>query len=149
MSIEPDNTHMNLHRIRAVVIHHSATPRSATFESIKQYHTRDKGWTDIGYHYVILGDGTLRYGRTLPRMGAHAIGRNIDTVGVCLVGDNTKPSEAWVPEQLATLRRLLEALRLVFPGIILLRHADAYAQHKTECPGISDKALTELLRDGR
>lgn len=143
---DEDKPYVNLQLVRAIVIHHSATPRSASFESIRQHHMRDRGWTDIGYHYVIDGDGNLRYGRKLPRMGAHALGRNADTVGICVIGDNTKPAERWVPEQVDTLKRLLAALRMVFPDAITLPHSEAYQGHKTECPGMTPKALAELLR---
>lgn len=142
---------MNLQLIRAVVIHHSGAERSQSFESIRAYHMRPKaeggkGYEDIGYHYVITEDGTLRHGRKIPRMGAQALGRNADTLGICLVGDNTNPQESWLPAQVETLRRLLSALRMVIPGIIVLRHADAYESHKTECPGISQRALLDLLK---
>ena len=46
----------------------------------------NRGWYDIGYHFVIDYDGTLAAGRPLVRMGAHVKGENKGTVGVALMG---------------------------------------------------------------
>lgn len=40
----------------------------------------------IGYHYIILPDGTLESGRPEKCKGAHAVGYN-DYLGICLIGD--------------------------------------------------------------
>lgn len=151
MSAADNTPYVPMSFVRAVVIHHSGGPRSQSFKSIRDYHMRPKhqggrAFTDIAYHFVITEDGTLHQGRPILRMGAHALGRNADTLGVCVVGDNTKQEHAWLPAQVDTLKRLLAALRMVLPPFDVIRHGDAYREHKTECPGITRKALEELLR---
>lgn len=45
-----------------VIIHHSAVSRSKNkeqFDAMKRYHI-GKGWGNIGYHYVIEPDGTIK-----------------------------------------------------------------------------------------
>ena len=40
----------------------------------------------IGYHFLILPDGTVERGRPESMWGAHTRDHN-DTLGICLVGD--------------------------------------------------------------
>jgi len=98
--------------ISHIIIHCSATPegRDVKAEEIKQWHL-DKGWSDIGYHYVIELDGCVQLGRPLDREGAHTIGRNHDSIGVCYVGgmdkDMKEPKDTRTQAQLVALRSLL------------------------------------------
>jgi hypothetical protein len=76
-----------------IVLHCSATRASQVnigAKDIRRWH-KDKGWADIGYHYVIKRDGTLEKGRALDAVGAHVEGHNSDSVGVCLVGGLNDP----------------------------------------------------------
>jgi hypothetical protein len=134
---------MNLKAVKSVVVHHSATPQGTTFESIRRGHLA-KGWSDIGYHAVILSNGDLRTGRRLPLAGAHAPPRNFESIGLCIVGDNTRPDEIWTPDQLETAKQYLNALGLVFPGIEVIGHRDVQAGH-TACPGLDRERLLYLL----
>lgn len=76
-----------------IVIHHSASPKSTTADTIKKWHTEDRGWSDIGYHYVVRGDtGELSVGRDQWRQGAHCPALNSVSVGICLTGNyETEP----------------------------------------------------------
>ncbi len=136
-------------RIERLVLHHSASARSTTFATIKKWHTQPKpkrgekktarhgrGWSDIGYNYVILGNGKLRVGRPLPTTGAHARGVNSTSIGVCVVGDNTKPGQEWHPVQISTLEYLIDACKLLWPGIKVCGHRDVMTPGYTECPGL-------------
>lgn len=125
--------------VKYLVVHCSATPADMDIGAtdIKRWH-REKGWRDIGYHYVIKRDGTLQRGRHLNRdhvietaeAGAHVQGHNAVSVGVCLVGgvrrDKAKlVAEAnFLPAQFATLRSLLGELRAQFPGAQTVGHRD-------------------------
>lgn len=134
-----------MNRIERLVIHHSASSRSTTFAAIKHWHTdpppKGNGWSDIGYNYVILGNGKLRVGRPLPTTGAHAKGKNSTSIGVCVVGDNTKSGQEWHPVQIATLEQVMDACLLLWPGIELCGHRDVMAPGYTECPGLDVRAL--------
>ena len=46
------------------------------------------GWDGIGYHKIILRDGTIENGRPEYWMGAHVKGKNNKSLGVCLIGRN-------------------------------------------------------------
>jgi len=49
-------------------------------------HQRGRGWTDVGYHYVIKRDGTLEAGRPLDVIGSDVKGLNNVSWGICLIG---------------------------------------------------------------
>lgn len=136
-----------MNRIERLVVHHSASRRSTTFATIKNWHTKPppngNGWSDIGYNFVILGTGKLRIGRRLPTTGAHAKGKNSTSIGVCVVGNNTKSGHEWTPVQIATLEELVSACRLLWPGIEVCGHRDVMSPGYTECPGLDAAALLD------
>lgn len=118
-----------------IIIHHSASPRKTTINDIRGWH-KAKGWSDIGYHYVIEDDGEVLVGRRLPETGAHAP-PNAGRIGICVVGANTSNGDRWGPAQWAALVDLTVSLLTVFPWIGIngvKRHSDTKA---TKCPGLS------------
>ena len=76
-----------------VVFHHSLTDEG-NVDTFRDYHTKHNKWEDVGYHFVILKDGTLEKGRDIKYIGAHAQGKNSNSIGICLVGNfnNYEPS---------------------------------------------------------
>lgn len=137
-----------MREIRRVIVHHSASPRTTSLETIRAWHTdpnRPGGaFQDIGYHRVIEHDGAQRVGRSLWLQGAHCPqdGANRDAIGVCVTGDNTKPEHAWNEAQILSLIEYLRAVRVVFPAIPVLGHRDVYGT-STLCPGLN---VRELLK---
>lgn len=117
-----------------LVIHHSASPRSTTTGTIRSWHLQ-RGFRDIGYHFVIEGDGKVVPGRHPHEMGAHAKGANRDSLGICVVGDNTRAGERWNAVQKKALRGLVASLRSVFGPMPVLRHCDV-GTTATTCPGV-------------
>ena len=156
--------------IKQLIVHHSASPRSITKQRIYYWHTNPKdlknggvrwlgkwyenrsklpievrdrkgnGWSDIGYHYIIEGDGKVEYGRPISRIGAHCRGHNRESLGVCVVGNNTVPEHKWSMQQVASLQDLVYGLRLVFPKLTVRGH-DEYAN--TLCPGVNIQQLLQ------
>ncbi|MBI2801266.1 MAG: N-acetylmuramoyl-L-alanine amidase [Gammaproteobacteria bacterium] len=98
-----------------LVIHCSASPngRWNTAADIDAWH-RDRGFArdmtvaplheptlkHIGYHFVIGTNGALWNGRSLAEAGAHAIGFNQRSIGICQVGTDRFTADQW-----AMLRR--------------------------------------------
>lgn len=118
--------------VTLVVVHHSASAHGTTLEQIDQWH-RERGWEGCGYHYVIESGGKIRYGRPLHLVGAHCKGHNDNSVGICLVGDNTTTEGRWYPAQMDALVDLVAALRLVFGYLDVLTHNTLST---TACPGV-------------
>jgi len=73
--------------INRIIVHCSATKPSMDIgaDEIKQWHLA-RGWSDIGYHWVITREGITEKGRSEKVAGAHARGHNSDSIGICLVG---------------------------------------------------------------
>lgn len=73
-----------------IIIHHSAT-ETGNVEIFRNFHKNERGWDDIGYHFVITNgkggiDGKIQEGRPLEKQGAHAKGKNSASISICLVG---------------------------------------------------------------
>ena len=113
--------------INKIILHCSATPegRHTTVEDIRLWH-KQRGWSDIGYHYVIYLDGTIHNGRPIKQIGAHTKGHNTGSIGVCYVGgiakNNFKPKDTRTPEQIEALDCLLNELMGTYSGATLHGH---------------------------
>ncbi len=134
-------------KIERVIVHHSASPRSTTYDQILEWHTRPtpdgRGWSDIAYHYIIEENGGVRFGRLLPTTGAHARGANSTSIGICITGNNTVADQAWNLGQHGALRGLLGAIATLWPDLPVVGHRDAVEIGATVCPGVD---IAMLLR---
>ena len=122
-----------------IIIHHSATANGSV-DIFRKAH-RDKGWSDVGYHYVIgngtqSGDGVVEKGRAESVAGAHAQadGMNFKSIGICLVGNfnTTKPTL----KQMVALETLVTHAmeRYKIPSSKILGHGEVPGA-ATACPG--------------
>lgn len=113
--------------ITKIFLHCSATPegRKHDVEDIRLWHT-NRGWRDVGYHYVVKLDGTVEEGRSINLDGAHAKGHNQDSVAVCYIGGLTKsgktPKDTRTEPQLYALHNLLSDLKKIYPKATLHGH---------------------------
>jgi hypothetical protein len=118
-------------RTDMLVIHHTKI-ENMTVASIHDLHLRN-GWAGIGYHKVILPDGSVADGRPEYAVGAHAIGANSHSVGISLVGDFdvNLPSPAQMASLLALTAELAGKYGVSAANIV--GHRDVYKD--TTCPG--------------
>jgi N-acetylmuramoyl-L-alanine amidase len=118
--------------LTTIVVHHSALPLSDGPLQIQQLHMHDKGYADIGYHFVIDPAGRIFEGRKLYVRGAHTGGHNTGTVGIVLLGnfEEAQPTAA----QLASLKALAAALAAEYGIKWLAGHRD-FQPDETVCPG--------------
>lgn len=112
----------------AIFVHCSATKPSQDVgvREIRQWH-KEKGWLDIGYHFVIRRDGTVEEGRTQDVVGSHVANYNATSIGVCLVGgidERGKYSANFTSIQMTALRSLLVSLQNLYPEAVLRAHHD-------------------------
>lgn len=134
VSYEPRPEHAFL------AIHHSATPPTLDVgvEEIRQWH-HQRGWIDIGYHFVIRRDGRCEVGRPLFAQGAHVRGFNDRAVGICLVGGVNSQGGVdnnFTAAQMSTLRHTINWLRTVYPAALVRGHKD-FPGASTECPAFN------------
>ena len=120
-----------------IVIHCSAVrpEQRNSAKDIDNWH-RDRGFRHgIGYHDVIRRDGSIELGRPLEMVGAHVVGHNKHSIGICYEGGYNSKGQAddtRTPEQKVTLRKLLEKLRVQFPKALIVGHHDL--NHVKACP---------------
>ena len=79
-----------------LAIHCSATPATMDIgvEKIKEWHVKENGWSDVGYHFIITRSGELQKARPEEYSGAHAPAVNFRSLAVCLIG-GTDNNQQW------------------------------------------------------
>ena len=58
----------------------------AAVKSIQEFHQDGRGWSDIGYHFLVDMAGNIYQGRPETVLGAHVGGANTGNIGVCMLG---------------------------------------------------------------
>ena len=116
--------------IDKIVIHCSATTngRHHTAEDIHRWH-KERGWSGIGYHYVIRVDGVLDSGRPHYWTGSHAKGHNTNSIGICLIGTDDFNEQQW-----AILEMLVSKLLHEYPLADVIGHNEVSDK---QCPGFN------------
>jgi len=133
--------------INEIIIHCTATTPNwwanksaqAKVDEVRRWH-RDRGWSDIGYHYLIDRNGQVVEGRPVEKTGAHVKGHNTGTIGISLFGGhessaNDNFEDHFTEHQDQSLRRLIDDLRQRFPDITKIVGHNQYATKG--CPGFS------------
>jgi N-acetylmuramoyl-L-alanine amidase len=136
-----------MHReVNLIVVHCSATPNGASLfegalgdpqfttpaEVIDRWHARrgfrrELQWRlrqndpliAIGYHFVIYTAGSVATGRHLDEAGAHVVGNNRRSIGICIIG-----TDAFTPAQWSSLAGNVTLLREKYPGARVCGHRD-------------------------
>lgn len=104
-----------MRKINKIIVHCSATPegREVTVEDITRWH-RERGFSTIGYHYIIYLDGSVHLGRSLLEQGAHCTGQNKFSIGICYIGglakDGKTPKDTRTVAQKVSLIKLTNSL---------------------------------------
>lgn len=76
-----------MREIREIIVHCSGTDiESYDFASMRYDHMKNRGWSDIGYHFGIDWDGDIHILRPLNQIGAHCKGHNRHSIGICVLG---------------------------------------------------------------
>jgi N-acetylmuramoyl-L-alanine amidase len=131
-----------------IVIHHSGIAASQALDEadLDEIH-EDRGFSayywgktwHVGYHYIILPDGTVQYGRPEHLIGAHTRGFN-HYIGICLIGDFSAhafgqsaaaPSDVQMESLLNLVRQLQQKYHIAKSKVFLHKELNS----KTLCPG--------------
>ncbi len=126
-----------MRQIKRVIVHCSDSERLShdNYESIYKWHVTEKKWRDIGYHYLILKNGTVKKCRPVHEMGAHCYGQNKESIGICLTGRYEFSSDQYV-----SLQKLVDELKWLFGNIEINGHRDF---SKKTCPNFEVKDIIE------
>jgi len=99
-----------------VIITHTATDFCTTqaectfrVRIMQTYHIESKNWDDIGYNWLVGGDGQVYEGRGWTNQGAHTKGYNKRSIGIAFIGTFNKVK----PEQ----RQIEAAQMLIAQGV--------------------------------
>lgn len=112
------------------VVHHSEGPKTQTVRSIQDFHMDGRGWSDVGYNFLVDYRGRAYAGRGWLVIGAHATGHNTSGIGVCVIGRDGADITAAAER---TVRELYdEACRRAGRRLAKRGHGDLMS---TSCPG--------------
>jgi len=131
-------------RIDRVFIHCTASDIDAhdSVEVIRKWHM-DKGWSDIGYHFLIHKNGKISNGRNIENSPAAQHGHNRHTIAICLHGLR---KENFSPKQYESLKQLCSKINKVYLRQVSF-HGHCEVSNKS-CPVINYKAILKLDRYG-
>lgn len=129
-----------MRKIDKIILHCSATKEGQHFtvEDIDAWH-KARGFAKIGYHKVIYLDGTVHNGRPLEQIGAHCLGYNATSIGICYIGGldvDGKPKDTRTEAQKKALYNLLDELKGLFPKATIHGHNEFAAK---ACPSFNVK----------
>ena len=126
-----------LKEVKYLVVHCTATKLSqrVSVEDIDRWH-KAQGWSGIGYHWYVDRDGHIFPGRSEREAGAHVIGYNHCSIGICYEGgldEQGNSADTRTPAQKAALLFIIKDLKQSYPNAIVLGHRDFPGVHK-DCP---------------
>ena len=138
-----------MREINEIIIHCSNSEWGNVVE-IDRWHKK-RGWDGVGYHAIILNgypefkdftkkdgymprrDGAIEHGREFETIGAHCLGHNQTSIGICLIGKTHFTSEQLFVTLPAVLLNLFEKLGL--SPARMFGHYE-FSQNKS-CPNIN------------
>lgn len=128
--------------ITEIIVHSTATPSGmkATASDIDRWH-RLRGFDGIGYHFIVLHDGTIQAGRAVATIGAHCKGHNEQTIGIAYVGGlnySKQSADTRTQAQKTSLTALIKALISQYPTIKKISGHRDYCN--TACPSFDATA---------
>lgn len=150
--------------IDLIVVHHTAVAVSDDKRSgvemvraIYQYHAQNRGWGDVGYHYLIDADGQIYEGKSGGEyvVAGHAYCHNVNTIGIALLGnfEVEKPTQdqmkalQWLIDDLADTYDVDVSKNATYHGLTystpILGHGDLLS---TSCPGYYVHATLPQVR---
>ena len=124
------NKYLNPEDIKFIVIHCSDTNEQDDALSIHKLHL-SFGWDGIGYHKVILQDGNIENGRPEYWPGAHVLGYNNKSIGVCLIGKKN-----FTDKQFRSLKKLILEWKTKYKKAKIVGHNSFDYTTKT-CPNFN------------
>lgn len=136
--------------ISEIIWHCAATREGQNFtvDDIRAWH-KLRGFSDVGYHYIVYRDGRIMLGRPVGQIGAHVEGHNTGTIGCCYIGgltaDGKNPKDTRTPAQVASMLWLTEQLARIHKGVKKVSGHNQYSSKA--CPSfyVPNDPLGKLL----
>lgn len=121
-----------------IVLHHTGWTRDATPDDIAKIHISERLFRSIGYHFLIMKDGTVYQCKGLDDVGSHAAKFNQRSIGIACNGnfELEQPTEAQLKSVEATIKKINKTLGR---KLTVIGHKDVIKIEpdatKTVCPG--------------
>jgi N-acetylmuramoyl-L-alanine amidase len=126
-----------IRNIKKIVVHCTATPITATLESIKNYWKTVRKWGDTpGYHYLIKRDGEVENLLSEDKVSYGAYGHNMESIHIAYIGGIDaagNPADNRTISQLDSMYYLIAGLLLKYPKSEPCGHRD-FPNVKKACP---------------
>ena len=128
--------------IKYIAIHCTATPQSATIDSIRNYWKNVLKWKQPGYHYIVKPDGSVVNLLDIDKISNGVKGYNHETINTSYIGGideaSGNPKDTRTDAQKVAIKNLLIQLRAKFPHAIIQGHRD-FPNVKKACPSFDAK----------
>ena len=137
--------------------HHTNRPQYESMKSLQQAEQAGGEYSDVPYHFVIDGNGTVYEGRSLQYMGAHVKHDNPGNIGLALMGNFEENASLWqkfkdsiqgarfsnpTSIQVNNAKQMAVFLDVAYGLPTIGGHRSFADGYTTDCPG---SRLTELL----
>lgn len=129
---------------KRIIVHDSHTsPEINQVHEVSRWHVDAHdgalrmGLLSIGYHYIIERDGKIVPCRPVEKIGTHAPGNNMDSIGVCLVGGRDHdggPEENFTREQRKSLLHLIHDLKKQYGPLDVLGKTEVQRYRNRNLP---------------
>ncbi|MCX7746065.1 MAG: N-acetylmuramoyl-L-alanine amidase [Clostridia bacterium] len=70
-----------------IAFHSTDRSQSEGIKALQTFHQEERKWSDLGYHFVINGSGTIYEGREIHIKGCHVAGANTGKIGISMMGN--------------------------------------------------------------
>ena len=128
--------------IKYIAIHCTATPQSATIDSIRNYWKNVLKWKQPGYHYIVKPDGSVVNLLDIDKISNGVKGYNHETINISYIGGideaSGNPKDTRTDAQKVAIKNLLIQLRAKCPHAIIQGHRD-FPNVKKACPSFDAK----------
>ncbi|MCR4327755.1 MAG: peptidoglycan recognition protein family protein [Nanoarchaeota archaeon] len=104
-----------------IILH--STIKHQTLDSIYRLHVNKLKWNGIGYHFFISGPGKVYQTRPLDKEGAHALGFNFNSIGICI------PENEDLNLNLKKTKKLVEKVNEEFGNLPVMSHTLAQVKY--------------------
>lgn len=128
--LEFDSNMSKMGHVNGIVLHHTGVSVPQSVEVIHNYHKNHNGWAGIGYHYYVRKDGSIYKGRPEQYAGAHCVGVNSTSIGICAEGNFME--EEMSDEQKQAIIELIAFVKDEYNIEYVKGHRELY---NTSCPG--------------
>lgn len=127
--------------IKYLVVHCTATPQTATVQSIQKYWKNTLKWKSPGYHVIVKPDGTAVELLSIDQVSNGVGGWNSSLINISYIGGVDAKGNALdnrTAAQKQTILNYLKKWKTMFPNAIIQGHRDFPGVTKA-CPSFDAK----------